>query len=259
MGKWENDASAKDAQSAQDANIAKLKKYCSVVRLIAHTQTKLLPLKQKKAHILELQVNGGDISEKVDFAVGLFEKNIPVGDVFAMNQNLDCCGVTQGHGRKGVTSRWGTKKLPRKTHGGLRKVACIGAWHPARVSYTVARGGQKGYHHRVEINKKIYRVGAGYKTENGVTDKNNGSTKADLTVKSINPVGNFPHYGEVKNDFIVIKGSCMGVRKRPSILRRSSSTSSIPPLRSATVGSRPSRRRRTSWARSRRTGRPLLA
>jgi len=218
--KWENDASAKDAQSAQDANIAKIKKYCSVVRLIAHTQMKLLPLKQKKAHILELQVNGGDISEKVDFAVGLFEKNIPVGDVFAMNQNLDCCGVTQGHGRKGVTSRWGTKKLPRKTHRGLRKVACIGAWHPARVSYTVARGGQKGYHHRVEINKKIYRVGAGYKTENGVTDKNNGSTKADLTVKSINPVGNFPHYGEVKNDFIVIKGSCMGVRKRPIVLRK---------------------------------------
>lgn len=56
----------------------------------------------------------------------------------------------------GVTSRWHTKKLPRKTHKGLRKVACIGAWHPARVGYSIARAGQKGYHHRTEINKKVW-------------------------------------------------------------------------------------------------------
>merc|ERR1711893_129478 len=217
--KWEKDAAG--AQESQKASIAKIKKYCSAVRLIAHSQMKLLPFSQKKAHIVELQVNGGQsVSDKVDFAVGLFEQQISVSQVFEQNQNLDCCGVTQGHGRKGVTSRWGTKKLPRKTHRGLRKVACIGAWHPARVSYTVARGGQKGYHHRVEINKKIYRVGAGYKTVNGKVNMNNGSTEADLTEKSINPVGGFPHYGEVKNDFVMIKGSCMGVRKRPILLRK---------------------------------------
>ena len=51
----------------------------------------------------------------------------------------------------GVTYRWGTKKLPRKTHKGLRKVACIGAWHPARVGFAVPRGGQFGYHHRYVI------------------------------------------------------------------------------------------------------------
>merc|ERR1712187_543295 len=69
-------------------------------------------------------------------------------------------------------------------------------------------------------NKKIYRLGAGYKPENGEVNMNNGSTEADLTEKSINPVGGFPHYGEVKNDFIMIKGSCMGVRKRPIVLRK---------------------------------------
>jgi len=212
--KWTED------KKGQEAALAKIKKYCSIVRLVAHTQMKLLPLKQKKAHMIELQVNGGDAAGKVDFAQGLFEKHISVGDVVAQDENIDCIGVTQGHGRKGVTSRWGTKKLPRKTHRGLRKVACIGAWHPARVSYTVARGGQKGYHHRVEINKKIYRMGAGYKTENGKVNKNNASTATDITEKSINPVGGFPHYGEVKNDFLIIKGSCMGVRKRPIVLRK---------------------------------------
>lgn len=35
-------------------------------------------------------------------------------------------------------------------------MACIGAWHPARVGYTIARAGQKGYNHRTEINKKVW-------------------------------------------------------------------------------------------------------
>merc|ERR1712036_51585 len=71
-----------DNKTGQEAEMAKIKKYCSVVRLIAHTQMKLLPLKQKKAHMLELQVNGGDsVSEKVDFATGLFEQSINVTDI----------------------------------------------------------------------------------------------------------------------------------------------------------------------------------
>lgn len=84
----------------------------------------------------------------------------------------------------GVTFRWGTKKLPRKTHKGLRKVACIGAWHPSRVQYSVARAGQKGYHHRTEMNKKIYRIGIG-------SDPKNASTSYDVTEKRITPMVTF--------------------------------------------------------------------
>ena len=49
----------------------------------------------------------------------------------------------------------------------LDKVACIGAWHPSRIQSTVPRAGQKGYHHRTEINKKIYRIGEGFKMKDG--------------------------------------------------------------------------------------------
>ena len=90
----------------------------------------------------------------------------------------------------GVTYRWGTKKLQRKTHKGLRKVACIGAWHPARVQYSVPRAGQCGYHHRVDRNKKIYRIGQGIHTKDGKIIKNNASTEYDLTDKSITPMVN---------------------------------------------------------------------
>ena len=65
------------------------------------------------------------------------------------------------------------------------QVACIGAWHPSRIQYTVPRAGQKGYHHRTEINKKIYRIGKGYKMKNGKLTK--GSFLHHDKVKVINP------------------------------------------------------------------------
>merc|ERR1712100_857425 len=73
---------------------------------------------------------------------------------------IDTIAITKGKGYEGVVTRWGVTKLPRKTHKGLRKVACIGSWHPSRVKFTVARAGQNGYHHRTELNKKVYRIGA---------------------------------------------------------------------------------------------------
>ena len=103
----------------------------------------------------------------------------------------------------------------------LRKVACIGAWHPARAAFSVARAGQKGYHHRTEINKKIYKIGQGYLIKDGKLIKNNASTDYDLSDKSINPLGGFVHYGEVTNDFIMLKGCVVGTKKRVLTLHKS--------------------------------------
>merc|ERR1712059_27369 len=185
-------------------------KSCTTIRIIVHTQMKILRRRQKKAHIMEVQLNGGSVSDKVNFARDHFEKEVAVGQVFAADEMIDIIGVTKGHGYKGVTSRWHTKKLPRKTHKGLRKVACIGAWHPSRIQSTVPRAGQKGYHHRTEVNKKIYDMRDGFHKKDGKLIKNNASTEYDLADKSINPMGGFPHYGEVKQDFIMIKGCCIG-------------------------------------------------
>jgi large subunit ribosomal protein L3e len=103
------------------------------------------------------------------------------------------------------------------------QVACIGAWHPARVQYSVPRAGQRGYHHRTELNKKIYRIADGFHQdpETGERKENNASTDYDLTEKSINPMGGFPHYGLVTNDFMMIKGCCVGTKKRVLTLRKS--------------------------------------
>ncbi|KFM78921.1 60S ribosomal protein L3, partial [Stegodyphus mimosarum] len=215
--KWQDEVGKKEIEK----EFKKMAKYCKVIRVIAHTQMKLMRKRQKKAHIMEIQLNGGNISQKIKWARDHLEKPVPLSQVFSQDEMIDVIGVTKGKGFKGVTSRWHTKKLPRKTHKGLRKVACIGAWHPSRVQFTVARAGQKGYHHRTEINKKIYRIGQGIHTKDGKVVKNNASTEYDLTEKTITPMGGFPHYGEVNCDYLMLKGCIMGPKKRVITLRKS--------------------------------------
>ena len=59
--KWNDELGKKEIE--KDLN--QIKKYCSVVRAICHTQQKILHRRQKKAHIMEVQINGGSVSEKV--------------------------------------------------------------------------------------------------------------------------------------------------------------------------------------------------
>jgi len=202
-----------DAPQDIEAELTRMKEQCQVIRVIAHTQISKIGLRQKKAHMMEIQINGGSTSDKVDFGKNLFESEVPVDTVFSKDENIDVLGATKGHGNEGVVTRWGVTRLPRKTHRGLRKVACIGAWHPARVSFSVARSGQSGYHHRTEMNKKVFRIG-----KKG--DTSSAKTEADLTEKGITPMGGFPHYGFVNEDWIMIKGCCVGIKKRCVTLRK---------------------------------------
>jgi large subunit ribosomal protein L3e len=198
-------------------DLERIKKYCTVVRVLCASQMRKLNFRQHKAHILEVQVNGGDVKQKVDWAYGKFEQEVSVGEVFSNSECVDTIGITKGKGMAGVIKRFGVSRMPRKTHRGNRKVGCIGAWHPASVKWTVARRGQLGYHSRTEINKKIYRIGAG--ANRGT--KNNATTETDAVEKNITPMGGFPHYGEVNHDYVLLKGGVTGIRKRAVTLRKS--------------------------------------
>lgn len=188
--------------------------HATVVRAIVATQpTKIPMLKQKKAHMCEVQVNGGSTAEKVKFIKDLFEQEVPISNVFSEGENTDVISISKGRGTTGVITRWGVSRLQRKTHRGLRKVACIGSWHPARCEWTVPRAGQLGYYQRTQHNARVFRVGAH-------DDPRNGCTEADITEKSINPMGGFVRYGYVKNDFVMLKGPIVGVPKRVVTIRK---------------------------------------
>nr|GMC95556.1 60S ribosomal protein L3 [Ipomoea batatas] len=160
--KYSKKYESEDGKKDIEAQLEKMKKYACVIRVLVHTQIrKMKGLKQKKAHLMKIQ----------------------------KDEMINIIGVTKGKGYEGVVTRWGVTHLPRKTHRGLRKVACIGTWHPIRVSITVARAGQNGYHHRTEMNKKIYKLGkAGQESHAAITE-------FDRTEKDITLMGGFPHYG----------------------------------------------------------------
>ena len=45
-----------DGKKEIEAEIAELKKHCSSIRVLAHTQVRKVPIAQKKAHLMEIQV-----------------------------------------------------------------------------------------------------------------------------------------------------------------------------------------------------------
>lgn len=59
---------------------------------------------------MEIQINGGTISDKVDWAREHMEKSVAVKDVFGQNENIDIIGVTKGRGVKGNTEFATSKK-----------------------------------------------------------------------------------------------------------------------------------------------------
>jgi len=205
----------REGGTPMQAEIERAKKFCTSIRAICHTQVEKCKIKQKKGVLKEIQVNGGSISDKVDFCLNLFEQEIKVSDVFSKDENVDTIGVTKGKGFQGVIARFGVTRLPRKTHRGLRKVACIGSWHPARVGWTVPRSGNAGYFHRTLMNKKIFKVGKSLKE-----DPHSAMTDHDLTEKSVNVMGGFVRYGVLKEDFLMIRGSIQGVPRRHIMIRK---------------------------------------
>jgi len=80
--------------------------------------------------------------------------------------------------------------------------------HFNSVQNTYISAGQNGYHHRTEINKKVYKIGKAGQ------ESHDASTEFDRTEKDITPMGWFPHYSIVKGDYLMIKGSCVGPKKR---------------------------------------------
>ncbi len=168
-------------------------------RLLVATQPRQTGVPKKKPDIMEIKIDGGSIKEQFDYAKGLLGKMVSVADVFKEGQFVDAISITKGKGLQGPVKRWGIKILPRKSRKTKRGVAALGAWHPARVLYTVPRAGQMGYFQRTEYNKRILKIG---------TD---GS--------EVSPKGGFLRYGSVRGTYVLLDGSLPGPAKRSIRLR----------------------------------------
>merc|ERR1711953_1434269 len=86
-----------------------MKKYCTSIRAICHTQMevnskkRIRSVQSKKDPIMEFQINGGTIAEKIDFVVSKFKQDVRIKDVFNLEEMIDVICITKGKGFKGVT------------------------------------------------------------------------------------------------------------------------------------------------------------
>lgn len=138
----------------------------------------------------------GSIEEKFIKIKEFVEKGITIKDVFSAGQTVDIHSVTKGKGRQGPIKRFGIAKRQHKTEKGVRRPGTLGPWTPSRVSFRAPLMGQMGFFTRIQYNNKILGID-------------------NIKEKDINIPGGFQHYGQIKSEYLIIKGSVGGVQKRP--------------------------------------------
>jgi large subunit ribosomal protein L3 len=180
--------------------IEKIVESLADVRLLVHTQPRAISsIQKKKPEVMEISVSGNTPEEKLETAKELLGKEIKVSEVFKDGDYLDTMSITKGKGFHGPLKKWGTKKLPRKTRKGRRTAGNLGPFTPGAMMWTTPQSGQMGYHQRTEFNKRVLKIGD--------------------TGEEVTPAGGFLHYGNVKSDYLIIKGSTPGPQKRLVMLR----------------------------------------
>ncbi|MHB8634159.1 MAG: 50S ribosomal protein L3 [Thermoplasmatota archaeon] len=170
------------------------------VRVLAHTNpVEVTGPDHKIPELMEIRVGGGDLKARTEYAKTLLGKTITVDQALKPGQMMDTLAVTKGFGFESRVVRFHTKLLSHKNSKHRRMIGTQGPWHPSFIMSTVPSDGQRGFHQRTEVNKRILKV---------------GTDGAEIT-----PAGGFPHYGVVRNAYLLVHGSVPGPAKRLVRLR----------------------------------------
>ncbi|MDE1764667.1 MAG: 50S ribosomal protein L3 [Thaumarchaeota archaeon] len=159
-------------------------------------------LEQKKPFVFEIAVKGGDTQKQFAFLKELLGKEVKIDQVFQKGAEVDVAAITKGKGFEGPIARWGVKKKQHKSRKSVRALGTLGPISPATIMYTVPRAGQRGFHQRTQYNNRIMIMGTSESEE-----------------YKINRSGGFKHFGIVKGDYIILRGSIPGTYSRMVKLR----------------------------------------
>ncbi|MCP1662978.1 MAG: 50S ribosomal protein L3 [Methanocalculus sp. MSAO_Arc1] len=167
------------------------------IMLLMHTTPEIISgIPKKIPDLMEIRVAGGTVAERLEYAQSLLGQDVDFASVLAEGAYADITAITTGKGTQGAVKRWGISIRKRKhSRGGKKRhIGTLGPWTPHHVRWQVPNVGQMGYQQRTEYNKRIIKIGS-------ETDE-------------INPEGGFLHYGLVRNNYVLIKGSIPGPSKR---------------------------------------------
>lgn len=164
------------------------------ITVLAYTNPSKTNVGRKKPEVLELGL-GGSKDDKLAFAKDSLGKDFSVSDIFKEGSQLDFHVITKGKGYQGPVKRFGVSIRRHKSEKTKRGPGTLGGWiSQGHFMYRVAHAGKMGYHMRTEYNKWLLKIG----------------TKPEEAT----PKGGFLHYGNLKNPYIIVKGSIGGPAKR---------------------------------------------
>lgn len=181
------------SKKTHDLKDIKIEDYYDL-RVNVYTQPKKTNIGTKVPKLFELGIGGKDIKQKFEYIKEKLDKELSVKDVLKSGQFVDAHGITNGKGFQGSVKRYGVTLKAHKSEKKKRAIGNLGSWTPKRVTYHIGLPGKMGYHLRTAYNKAIVSI---------------GTDPAKINVK-----GGYPGYGLVKNEYILIKGSIPGPRKR---------------------------------------------
>ena len=153
------------------------------------------PTFKKKSEIFELSI-GGKNPEALEFVKAHKDKGIKISDIFKEGELIDLHAITKGKGYQGPVKRFGIGLKSHKSEKGVRRPGSLaGSWKgQGHMMWRVAFAGQMGYHQRTHYNSQIFKI----------------SDKPEEVI----PKGDFLQYGKIKSEYILVKGSVPGARKR---------------------------------------------
>jgi len=194
-GKVDKDLSKKLSVPKKETKLEEIKPEEYVdIRINVSTQPRMTGIGKKKPEFFEIGL-GGSMEEKFNYAKEHLGKELAIRDVFSEGDLLDTHAITKGKGFQGPVKRFGIGLTSHKAEKARRNPGSLGGWKAqGHFMYRIAHAGQMGYHMRTELNKVIIKIG----------DK----------PEEVNPKGGFVRYGNVKTQYILVKGSLQGTSKR---------------------------------------------
>jgi len=164
------------------------------VNITLSTQPSLTGIK-KNPEVFELPL-GGSIADAIKFIKAHKDTGIKVSDVFKEGELIDLHAITKGKGYQGPVKRFGVNLRSHKSEKTIRGPGSLaGSWKgQGHMMWRVAFAGQMGCHQRTQYNAQIYKISE--------------------DPSEVNPKGDFVKYGKVKSEYVLIKGSVPGARKR---------------------------------------------
>ena len=186
------------------------------IRVNVYTKPKAVPgTANKKPELFETAL-GGSVKDQLDWVKENINAEISVGDVVKEGSIVDFHAITTGRGFQGPVKRFGIGFTSHKSEKKRRTPGTLGGWKAqGHFMYRVPYPGQKGFHKRVDHNKQILKISD--------------------DVAGINVEGGYKGYGEVKNTYVLVKGSIPGpskrlVRFKPALRTKTAGQANINPI-----------------------------